>query len=245
MTRLRPISFFELDVRQLKRDGCLAPGAQTICREHVNGFERSHCEVTAGRNYVDLAHCGRRQSVALTSTPANLGGTRVWFCCPSCDRRVAILYGSPFACRTCHGLACESQRETAHSRRIRRAVAARRSLGGSGSLLEPIPERPKGMHLSTYWRAQARCVAAERRSIAASAARLGLGCPGSEPGLPLSILGGTRRLPISTANSARCGRTARHPLASCRPRPTARAPRGSSQNARMRRTGRAIAAVRG
>jgi hypothetical protein len=172
MTRLRPISFFELDVRQLRRDGCLAPGTRTICREHVNGFERSQCEVIACRNRVDVAHCGNRQNLELTSTPVHLGGARVWFLCPRCDRRAAILYGSPFACRTCHGLAYESQRETVRARRIRRAVLLRRSLGGSGSLLEPIPPRPKGMHLSTYWRAQARCIVAERQSLAAMAARL-------------------------------------------------------------------------
>src|SRR5438309_760598 len=110
--RLRPISFFELDVRQLKRDGCLAPGLRTVCTEHVNGNERSQCEVIACRNYVDVAHCGRRQSLELTSTPVHFGGARVCFVCPRCFERAAILYGSPFACRTCHGLAYESQRET-------------------------------------------------------------------------------------------------------------------------------------
>jgi hypothetical protein len=172
MTRLRPISFFEIDVRQLERDGCLVPGSQSKCTERVNGRERSQCEVIAFRNYVELAHFANRQSVQLTSTAVHLGGARVWFLCPHCDRRAAILYGSPFACRTCRGLAYESQRETVRARRIRRAVLLRRSLGGSGSLLEPIPPRPKGMHLSTYWRAQARCAVAERQSIAASAAHL-------------------------------------------------------------------------
>lgn len=40
-----------------------------------------------------------------TSTPY-LGGTRYWFLCPKCDRRVYRLHkrGNYFLCRTCHNL---------------------------------------------------------------------------------------------------------------------------------------------
>jgi hypothetical protein len=143
MTKPRSVSFFEIGVRELKRDGCLVPGSRSKCTEHVNGRQRSRCEVIASRNHVDLAHCGNRLSVKLTTTAVHPGRARVWFLCPQCDRRAAILYGSPFACRTCRRIAYECQREDTRARRIRRAVKLRRGLGGSGSLLEPVPPRPK------------------------------------------------------------------------------------------------------
>lgn len=54
------------------------------------------------------------------------------------------------ACRHCYQLAYESQREAAHDRALRRTQAIRMKLGGSGSLAEDFPERPKGMHWRTY-----------------------------------------------------------------------------------------------
>lgn len=46
--------------------------------------------------------------VSLTSTPCRFGGYRVWFLCPSCGRRVGVLYRPYFAteylCRHCHAL---------------------------------------------------------------------------------------------------------------------------------------------
>jgi len=46
--------------------------------------------------------------VSLVTTPCNLGGVRYWFGCPSCGRRVAVLYLAPgdvyFRCRNCNNL---------------------------------------------------------------------------------------------------------------------------------------------
>lgn len=51
------------------------------------------------------------QRVCLTHTVSTVqgnSGIRPWFLCPSCDRRVGILYrkqnAGPFLCRHCHGL---------------------------------------------------------------------------------------------------------------------------------------------
>jgi hypothetical protein len=67
---------------------------------------------------------------------------------------VALLYGPGkyFLCRYCYNLRYESQREDKKDRALRRAQKIRQRLGGSANMLEPFPERPKGMHHGTYMR---------------------------------------------------------------------------------------------
>jgi hypothetical protein len=94
--------------------------------------------------------------VPLTWTACNFGGERPWFVCPGagCGRRVAVLYGPGryFLCRHCYDLAYESQRENEMYRALHNAQDIRRRLGGSANMIEPFPERPKGMHHETYRR---------------------------------------------------------------------------------------------
>ncbi len=96
------------------------------------------------------------EPVTLTWTACNFGGGRPWFICPGagCGRRVAVLYGPGryFLCRHCYDLTYESQRENGMTRALRRAQAIRGRLGGSANMMEPFPEKPKGMHWNTYER---------------------------------------------------------------------------------------------
>jgi hypothetical protein len=97
-----------------------------------------------------------RHNVRLKWTPCHYGGSRAWLLCPkaNCGRRVAILYADDndgtIACRHCRNLVYETQRETAGYRDLYRAQKIRMKLGGSGSLGDPFPPRPKGMHERTY-----------------------------------------------------------------------------------------------
>lgn len=95
-------------------------------------------------------------SVRVEWTRCNYGGARAWFRCPArgCGRRVAILYlgGEVFACRHCHQLAYECQREQAHHRALRRAQAIRQRLGWTGNICVPFPRKPRYMHWNTYER---------------------------------------------------------------------------------------------
>jgi hypothetical protein len=54
----------------------------------------------------------------------------------------------------------------AYDVQISRVQKIRMRLGGSANLLEPFPERPRGMRRSTYYRLLARAMAAQERSIA-------------------------------------------------------------------------------
>ena len=95
-----------------------------------------------------------RETVHLAWTACNFGGERTWFICPGagCGRRVAVLYGAGryFLCRHCYELLYESQRENAMYRAIHKAQSIRKRLGGSANMKKPFPEKPKGMHWSTY-----------------------------------------------------------------------------------------------
>jgi hypothetical protein len=95
-----------------------------------------------------------QEPVDLAWTACNFGGQRPWFICPGagCGRRVAILYGPEryFLCRHCYDLVYQSQRDNGIYRALHRAQYIRRQLGGSANMTQPFPEKPKGMHWSTY-----------------------------------------------------------------------------------------------
>ena len=113
------------------------------------------------------------QRVPITWTGCHLGGQRPWFVC-SCGRRVAVLYrgGRLFGRRQCYSLAYASQRQTPRDRGWEQARKIRMKLGGSASLLEPFPEKPKRMHRSTYLRLRARAEGAEYHSLSLALRRL-------------------------------------------------------------------------
>jgi hypothetical protein len=155
-----------LDVRGLYRDGLLKPGTSfrsswsragreiasvgaLVYHERIVLSYRHHS--TLGGEWEDV-----QEPISLEWTSCNFGGGRPWFVCPgvACGRRVAILYGPGkyFLCRHCYDLRYESQREDKGHRALRRAQKIRQQLGGSANMMEPFPNRPKGMHHDTYMR---------------------------------------------------------------------------------------------
>jgi hypothetical protein len=77
------------------------------------------------------------------------------------------LYGAGrlFACRHCYRLAYASQQESAHQRGLLKSQKIRTRLGGSASMLDEFPDKPKGMHWRTYDRLCGLHNAAEERSM--------------------------------------------------------------------------------
>ncbi|MGH7641213.1 MAG: hypothetical protein ACREOL_09965 [Candidatus Dormibacteria bacterium] len=106
-----------------------------------------------------------RFGMDITYTRPHFGGQRPWWVCPGCASRRAKLYqdGHQVRCRVCLGLAHESQREDAWHRAVTRARAIRLRLGGSASLLEPFPAKPRGMRWDTYDRLLAEALRADRQ----------------------------------------------------------------------------------
>ena len=175
-----------LDVRRLQRDGLLIPGQAFGWSWLRNGETVASINIRSEvdrviLNYRSRSNGGEWQAkeypVYLAWTPCNLGGRRAWFRCPArgCGRRVAILFGgSIFACRHCHKLAYECQRETDDDRACRRADTIRRRLGWEPGILNGSGWKPKGMHWRTFERLRAEHDAYVMAALAGMGERLGL-----------------------------------------------------------------------
>jgi hypothetical protein len=173
-----------VDVRYLHRNELLKPGSWFSLRWSRAGRETGSIRVAVeGSDRPErMLLLYRRRSgpgdewedvhepVSLEWTACNFGGERPWLVCPGagCGRRVAILYGlgKYFLCRHCYDLVYESQRENEMHRALRRAQAIRKRLGGSSNIMEPFPEKPKGMHWETYERLWRQHHEAEMKQLA-------------------------------------------------------------------------------
>lgn len=118
----------------------------------VSGLRLHYRSRSPGSDWIDV-----NELIQFACTSANYGGQRTWFKCSSCGKRCRILYGGTyFRCRRCYGLHYESQYEPHYCRAASQAHELRARLGQNGSLDEPFPARPKGMHWKTYRRLEAR-----------------------------------------------------------------------------------------
>jgi hypothetical protein len=170
-------SMLRIDVRELKRANCLAPGQQ-FSWHWTRGGEPS------GRIWIAIDHENERpQAMRLTYTvtpqggdprpideqvgldwvACRFGGHRLWMNCPGCTRRVGVLYGGAlFRCRHCHGVAYNSQHEDAMDRARRRGERAMARLGSKDGFCGGYVTKPKWMRWATYKRLSARVAQSEQ-----------------------------------------------------------------------------------
>jgi len=154
-----------IDIRLQKRWGYLKGGSMSIgtWSWSQNGKQTGSIgyRVDSERLVLNYRHRVRgseweavEQHISFDKTSCNYGGFRLWFLCPRCDRRVAVLYGAGkyFLCRHCHGLTYSSQQESLPDRLMRKSRKIRKQLGGGNSLIDPFPLKPKNMHWATYYR---------------------------------------------------------------------------------------------
>lgn len=175
-----------LDIRKLHRAGLLKPNRMFGWQWTINDKAIADIDVRVGVQYVVLTYRHRsrsktdwedvEQTIHLNHTSCTYGGTRPWWLCPSCGRRVAVLYGPGklYACRHCCELAYSSQRETSSDRAMRRADKIRRRLGWPIGIGNPKGTKPRGMHWRTFARLNARHDELAWRSLAGWAQRLGI-----------------------------------------------------------------------
>lgn len=143
-------------------DDCARIDMRDWTRERILKDGNSYAFIFAGRGIqvevdiypdrVQLSWGYAWQVIELDHTSCNFGGTRPWFLCPDCDRRMQVLYlmRGHWMCWRCTRLSYGSQVEKPLYRLMRRAKKLRRRLGGPESLFLPFPWKPERMRWQTY-----------------------------------------------------------------------------------------------
>ena len=174
----------QVDVRRLQRDGYLNPGMAYGWEWKRDGAAVASINLAVQAGSVTFTYRTRtgggdwqdvRAVVWLDRTHCTYGGTRTWWRCPCCSRRVAILYiGKTPACRHCYRLAYRCERESVDSRATRQADKLRDRLGWIPGILHGNGPKPKGMHWRTFERLQAKHDALVQVSFSEMARMMGL-----------------------------------------------------------------------
>jgi hypothetical protein len=154
-----------IDIRCMKRQTGLIPGTVGTLSwsSHGNNIGAVNFEIT--ENCLILKYRLREsggawedveQVIFFDQTPCNYGGHRKWFLCSQCERRVEILYGlfgsnKYFLCRDCHGLTYPSCNTHPRKRLFTKADKLKQKIGVEPGIMDFIPEKPKGMHRSTFY----------------------------------------------------------------------------------------------
>ena len=108
------------------------------------------------------------QTLCTEQVPWRFRGQRYYFVC-ECGRRVEKLHAfadRPWRCRDCHNLTYAARQAVPRDRHLLMAQKIREQLGGSLSMLDTFPPKPKGMHWKRYERLQRRHDAAAQRMTA-------------------------------------------------------------------------------
>ena len=178
-----------LDLYKLIKDGAFCPGQTTGGSltwtrgdDYIGsiGYSSDLTKPSSGSVRLHYNHEDKPVDyrVSLTTTRPYFGGLRWWFVCPVKGTRAAKLHlpsgSNIFASQKAFGMAYRSQNETASDRMLTKAQDIRRNLGGSASLMEPFPDRPKGMHWTTYWRLRNRSEQAANVALIGMMQRLGV-----------------------------------------------------------------------
>ncbi len=166
MTRLDTDGLLWLDIRRLRTQGALQPGAISsthwTCRGEPSG-DIMHVMAQDGAT-LTLHYRERRRGdpwrqvvepIAIATTDQHFGGVRRWFVCPGCGDRRGVLWsaGGLFRCRVCHRLAYSSTREEPIDRAIRHRERIRARIGGTGRGMDWLPgDKPRGMRWATWAR---------------------------------------------------------------------------------------------
>ena len=150
-----------IDIRWLKRQNGLIPGTKGTLSWSLQENKRGAVDFKITESCLILKYHHRerggawehvQQAIFFDQTPCNYGGHRKWFLCSQCERRVENLYGAGkyFLCRDCHGLTYTSCNTHPRKRLFNKANRLKQEIGVEPGIMDFIPEKPKGMHRTTF-----------------------------------------------------------------------------------------------
>ena len=91
------------------------------------------------------------EQITVTATSCNYGGSRYWWHCPKCGRRVGVLYfNQSYQCRHCIGANYSIQLQQPIDRLFKRVAVIRERLDWPQGIANGKGERPRYMHHKTY-----------------------------------------------------------------------------------------------
>jgi len=174
-----------VDIRYMRQQGFLRPGYGGSLSWSCGDRETGSVMYRVEKDTLVLVYRARvqggewesiKEPVQLSRTPCHYGGERVWFLCPDCDRRVAVLYGHGprFLCRHCQRLPYGSQQEGDMERMQRKARKVRKKLDATENLFESVWRKPKGMHQKTFDRLIQEEQAANHSAMMAMGKQMGI-----------------------------------------------------------------------
>lgn len=158
-------NFLKLDLRMLNKRGWLVPNVNQTITWSRNDNVIGRISYVLSSNKITLLYAHGTSSnqpesindeIQLIKTSCNFGGERTWFCCPSCSKKVLVLFGGKyFRCRQCKGVVYASSNESQLDR-SRRALAKYQSILAPDLALCSADgtrglHKPKGMRYKTYF----------------------------------------------------------------------------------------------
>lgn len=151
-----------IDIRYMNQNGLLdSPGGEGTLFWSRNGKRTGEVHYRIEKDSLVLNYIYQEaieQKICFYRTPCNYGGERLWFCCPECQKKVAIVYGAGkyFLCRHCYKLPYRCQRESDGDRLLRKAYKIREKLRVEDNLVDPVYrwDKPKWMRWKTFERLQ-------------------------------------------------------------------------------------------
>ena len=167
----KTVHFLRLDVRRLSKQGLLSVG--NVCKltwSPGRTYDQRSIWFRVDHHHIELMPTldtakGSGVLIQLTETLCNFGGSRKWFLCPECDKRMATLFlAQRVACRKCLDLRYPTQSESELDRiwRRKRRLAAR--LGSDGSDWQ-WHFKPAGMRQTTFDRIRRDLMVLEERLV--------------------------------------------------------------------------------
>lgn len=149
-----------IDIRYMRKQGLLKPGYAGSLSWSSRGKPSGSIQFACQQDYLRLNYRYQangdewtpvEEFICFDRTSCNYGGERLWFLCPCCNRRVALLclYRARFLCRHCHKLPYSTQQES----QMDRVISSKHKLGAR--IFEDYENgegwrKKKGMHQKTF-----------------------------------------------------------------------------------------------